>query len=171
MHSLVENHEMNLLSLVGPRLDNIYQIRRKCYYSSGWNFFQSKQGLIYSDEFNNFYVHDFYCWNHLRFQNLVWSCHLVKFKIWTVQILSNENMIIIKVVHIDEFYNFGIHEFFMWNHLLFQNIVSSWNYLNFKIWIVQTKSHDKMIKIKVVHVDELYNFYVYNIFILGHLMS
>ena len=36
---------MNLLSLVGPRLDNIYQIRRKCYYSSGWNFFQSKQGL------------------------------------------------------------------------------------------------------------------------------
>ena len=28
-----------------------------------------------------------------------------------------------------------------------------------------------MIKIKVVHVYELYNFYVYNIFILGHLMS
>jgi hypothetical protein len=36
---------MNLLSLVGLRLDNIYQIRRKWYYSSGWNFFQSKQGL------------------------------------------------------------------------------------------------------------------------------
>jgi len=80
-------------------------------------------------------------------------------------------MIKIKVVHIDEFYNFGIHEFFSWNHLLFQNIVSSWNCLNFKFWIVQTKSHDKMTKIKVVHVDELYNFYVYHIFILGHLMS
>ena len=39
---------MNLLSLVGPRLDNIYQIRRKCYYSSGWNFFQSKQGLCWA---------------------------------------------------------------------------------------------------------------------------
>ena len=36
---------MNLLSLVGPRLDNIYQIRRKRYYSSGCNFLQSKQGL------------------------------------------------------------------------------------------------------------------------------
>jgi hypothetical protein len=35
---------MNLLKLVGPRLDNIYQIRRKLYYSSDRNFFQSKQG-------------------------------------------------------------------------------------------------------------------------------
>jgi hypothetical protein len=35
---------MNLLSLVGPWLDNICQIRRKWYYSSGWNFLQSKQG-------------------------------------------------------------------------------------------------------------------------------
>jgi hypothetical protein len=34
---------MNLLSLVGPWLDNIYQIRRKWYYSSWWNFLQSKQ--------------------------------------------------------------------------------------------------------------------------------
>ena len=110
--------------------------------------------VIDSEEFNNFYVHNFYvhnfyCWNHLRFQNLVWSCHLVKFKISTVQIWSNENIIKIKVVYIDELYNFGIHEFFIWNHLLFQNIVSSWNYLNFKIWIVQTKSHDKMTKIKL----------------------
>ena len=36
---------MNLLNLGGLRLDNIYQIRRKCYYSSGWNFLQSKRGL------------------------------------------------------------------------------------------------------------------------------
>jgi hypothetical protein len=35
---------MNLLSLVGLRLDNICQIRRKWYYSSVWNFLQSKQG-------------------------------------------------------------------------------------------------------------------------------
>ena len=68
-------------------------------------------------------------------------------------------------------FKFDIHEFFIWNHLLFQNIVSSWNCLNFKIWIVQTKSHDKMAKIKVVHIDELYNFYVYNIFILFNLKS
>ena len=36
---------MNLLSLVGPRLDNICQIRRKWYYSSGSKNLQSEQGL------------------------------------------------------------------------------------------------------------------------------
>ena len=106
----------------------------------------TKIKVVDSEELNNFYVHDFYCWNHLRFQNLVWSSQLLKLKISTVQIWSNENMIKIKVVYIDKFYNFGIHEFFSWNNLLFQNIVSSWNCLNFKIWIVQTKSHDKMTK-------------------------
>jgi hypothetical protein len=35
---------MNLLSLVGPRLDNICQIRRKWYYSSGSKYLQSKRG-------------------------------------------------------------------------------------------------------------------------------
>ena len=34
---------MNLLSLVSPRLDNICQIRRKWYYSSGSFFLQSKR--------------------------------------------------------------------------------------------------------------------------------
>jgi hypothetical protein len=36
---------MNLLSLVSLRLDNICQIKRKWYYSSGWKNLQSKQGL------------------------------------------------------------------------------------------------------------------------------
>ena len=45
----------------------------------------TKIKVVDSEEFNNFYVDDFYCWNHLRFQNLVWSCHLVKFKISTIQ--------------------------------------------------------------------------------------
>ena len=35
---------MNLLSLVGLRLDNIYQIRRKWYYLSGSLFLQSERG-------------------------------------------------------------------------------------------------------------------------------
>jgi hypothetical protein len=42
--SLVGNYEMNLLSLVGPRLNNIYQIRRKRYYLSGLLFLPSKRG-------------------------------------------------------------------------------------------------------------------------------
>jgi hypothetical protein len=36
---------MNLLSLVGSRLYNIYQIRRKSYYSSDSKYLQSKRGL------------------------------------------------------------------------------------------------------------------------------
>ena len=46
----------------------------------------TKIKVVDSDEFNNFYVHDFYSWNHLKFQNLVWSCHLLKFKISTILI-------------------------------------------------------------------------------------
>jgi len=36
---------MNLLSLVGPRLNNIYQIRRKWYYSSDSKNLQNEPGL------------------------------------------------------------------------------------------------------------------------------
>jgi hypothetical protein len=36
---------MNLLSLIGPRLDNICRIRQKWYYSSGWKKLQTKPGL------------------------------------------------------------------------------------------------------------------------------
>ena len=44
------------------------------------------------------------------------------------------------------------------------------------VWILKFESFKQshmtnLTKIKVVHVDELYNFYVYDIFILGHLMS
>ena len=72
----------------------------------------TKIKVVDSDEFNNFYVHDFYSWNHLRFQNLIWSWHLLKFKIWTVQIWSNEKMTKIKVADLDELYNFYIHHLY-----------------------------------------------------------
>ena len=71
----------------------------------------TKIKIVDSDEFTNFYVHDFYCWNHLRFQNLVWSCHLVKFKISTVQIWWNEKMTKIIVVDCDVFNNLYVHDF------------------------------------------------------------
>ena len=127
--------------------------------------------VVHINEFYNFDIHEFFIWNHLLFQNIVLSWNYLNFKIWIVQTKSHDKMTKIKVVHVDEFYNFSIHEFFSWNYLLFQNIVSSWNCLNFKFWIIQTKSHNKMTKIKVIHVDELCNFYVYNIFILFHLTS
>jgi hypothetical protein len=53
--------------------------------------------------------------------------------------LSDEQMTKIKVVDFDELYNFYVHDFFNWNHLLLKNIVSSWYFLKFKFWIVQTK--------------------------------
>ena len=37
--------------------------------------------------------------------------------------LSDQEIIKIKVVDIDELYNFGMHEFFSQNHLVFQNLV------------------------------------------------
>jgi hypothetical protein len=50
---------MNLLSLVGPWLDNIYQIRRKWYYLSGWNFLQSKQGPVFYNYCGNILLLEF----------------------------------------------------------------------------------------------------------------
>ena len=35
----------------------------------------------------------------------------------------NEEMTKIKVVHLDELYNFHVHDFFIWIHLVFQNVV------------------------------------------------
>jgi hypothetical protein len=50
--------------------------------------------------FYNFYVHDFLSWNHLMFQNDVWSCHFLKFKIKINKTQSYEMMEKIIVVKI-----------------------------------------------------------------------
>ena len=78
--------------------------------------------------------------------------------------LSNEEMTKIKVVDLDEFKNFYIHDFYILNHILFRNIVSSCHFSKFKFYIIQTKSHDKITKIKVVHLYEFYNFYIDDFF-------
>jgi len=63
----------------------------------------------------------------------------------------------IKVVDIDELCNFYVHDFFIWNYLVPQNFVRSSNILKFKIQTIETKSYEKMTKIKVVDLDALYN--------------
>jgi hypothetical protein len=72
--------------------------------------------------------------------------------LWTICTitLSDKEMIKIKCVDLDEFYNSYIHKFFGWNHLVCQNFVWNYHFLKFKIWIVQTKSHEKIAKIIVV---------------------
>ena len=56
----------------------------------------------------------------------------------------------IKVVGLNESYNFYVHELFSWNHLMFQNDVWSCHFLKFKIQIDKTQSHEKMDKIIAV---------------------
>ena len=64
-----------------------------------------------------------------------------------MSLLSDEEMTKIKVVDLDEFYNFYVYDFFSWNHLMFQNDISSYHFLKFKIQIDKTQSHEKMDKI------------------------
>ena len=61
--------------------------------------------------------------------------------------LSDEEITKIKVVDLDKFYNFYVHDFFSWNHLAFQNDVWSCHFLKFKIQIYKTQSHEKIDKI------------------------
>jgi hypothetical protein len=51
---------------------------------------------------------------------------------------SNENPTKIKIVHLDEQWNFGIHHFSIWHHLLFENLDSSFELFYFLIIIVET---------------------------------
>ena len=69
--------------------------------------------------------------------------------------LWNEEMTKIKVVDLDEFYNFYIHHLFRWNRLVFENLVRSCYFMKFKIWIVQIKWNEKMNKLIAVRTQEM----------------
>ena len=67
--------------------------------------------------------------------------------------LLNEEMTKTKVVDLDEFYNFVVDDFFNWNHLLFQNVVSSLdNFVvdNFIGW-------DNFVKENYVWISQIWN--------------
>jgi hypothetical protein len=53
----------------------------------------------------------------------------------------------IKVLDIDEFYNFYVHDFFSWNNLVLQNDVWCYHFFKFKIQIDKTQSYKTMDKI------------------------
>jgi hypothetical protein len=78
----------------------------------------TKIKVIDVDELFNFVVDNFFNWNHLVFENVVWSCHIFKFKIQTVQKLLYRKMTKIKVIDLDELYNFFVDDFSIWYHLL-----------------------------------------------------
>ena len=70
----------------------------------------------------------------------------------------------IKVVDLDDLYNFVGSDFSIWNHFLSQNSIWGCNILKFKFQMVQTKSDGEMIKTKVVDLNKLYNFAVDDLF-------
>jgi hypothetical protein len=81
-----------------------------------------------------------------RVSKLSFKYNFLKFKVSNCQTLSNSEMPKIKVVDLDEIYNFGIHDFSNWNLLGFQNLVSSSNF--FKI---QSFKLSNFIKFKNAH--------------------
>ena len=52
----------------------------------------TKIKVIDLDKFYNFYVYDFFSWNQLVFQNNVWSCYFLKFKIQINKTQLHEKM-------------------------------------------------------------------------------
>ena len=44
----------------------------------------TKTKVVNLDKLYNFVVDDFFSWNHLLFENIVWSCHNLKFKFYIV---------------------------------------------------------------------------------------
>ena len=56
-----------------------------------WNEEMTKIKVGDLDELYNSYIHHLYSWNHLVFENQVWSCHFLKFKIWIVTWRSDQN--------------------------------------------------------------------------------
>jgi hypothetical protein len=90
---------------------------------------------------------------HVCYQFIGWSNHQYKF------------------VDLDGFFNFVFDDFSIWNHLLSHNVDWSCHILQFKFWIVQTKSDWEITKIKFVDLDVLYNFVFDDFFIWNYLLS
>ena len=77
--------------------------------------------------------------------------------------MSDEDELYIKVVVLDEIYNFVVQTFLIWDHLdvqifLFEIIYLTkitLRFVKFKIWIFQTTSDREMTKTKVVNLKKL----------------
>ena len=52
----------------------------------------TKIKVVDLEKFYNFYVYDIFIWNHLMFQNDIWSCYFLKFKIQIGKTQSHEKM-------------------------------------------------------------------------------
>ena len=73
----------------------------------------TKIKVVGLDKFYKFVVDYFFIWNHLMFQNYLWSFHILKFKFLNVQTKLNDDMVQTKVVDLDDFYKFVFDDFFI----------------------------------------------------------
>ncbi len=124
----------------------------------------TKIKVIDLDELYNFVIDDFFSWKHLVFENVVWSCHIFKFKFkfklfkkcyiyrswWVIQLCC--------------WWLFQLKSFSIWKCCL------KLSYFKIQIQIVKKILYRKMAKIKVIDLDELYNFVVDSFSIWNHLL-
>ena len=105
--------------------------------------------------------------NSFGVQNVVWIClfYIQNFE-WFKQ--SHEKFSKIKVVDL-EIYNFYVHDFFIWHHLMSENLIWTFFFFNSNFELYK-QSHMKSFPKQKLDLDEFYNFYVYNISILDHLL-
>ena len=89
----------------------------------------------------------------------------MEFVLYVITTLSSGKVTYLKFADLDELWIFGIHDFFIWHHLVFQKHDARCHFLKFKIWIVQTLSNGVMTQVRFVDLDELYNFCTDDFFI------
>ena len=83
-------------------------------------------------------------------------------------ILSDEEIIKIKIVDLYELYNFVGDEFFQPESFAISK--SCLNLLLFEIQNLNTKSDGEMTKIKFIDLDDFYNFFAYDFFIWNYFL-
>jgi hypothetical protein len=81
----------------------------------------TKTKIVDLDELYRFVVDDFFIWVYLVPKNYIRSSQISKFKFRIVQMKFDGEMAKTKVVDLDEFYNFVVDDFSIWNRLLSQN--------------------------------------------------
>ena len=94
----------------------------------------------------------------------------MKFKYYIGQSNSDGEMTKIKVIDIDELYNFVVDDIFSWNRLVSENVVWTYHNLKFKFYVGQLNSDGEITKIKLVDLNKLYNFVFDNCFKKVHLL-
>ena len=96
-------------------------------------------------------------------------CWLGLFKptnFWNFKIISNKKIVYIKVVDLDQTYNFVVHKIFIWGRLV---MIFAFQISNFKFQNFKRTSDEKMSYTKVVDLDQIYNIVVEKVFIWGFL--